>query len=728
MKNIFKYLKKSIYLILFIFILLVLQVKCDLSLPQYTSNIVNVGIQQGGIETGAPEVLSSDTYQKILLLSTNKEKKTVENAYKDMKETSTNIKKYPLLKKSNLYKLNSGSSKLNKITNKKLLIIETLESKKYKTKFLTAFGITNPDTDVFALLNKLPQENITQVTSTINKQINKMSDSIIDQAAVNMIKKEYKSIGINTDTIQSNYILTTGGKMLALALLSMLITIIVSFISSKVAASLAKDLRINIYSKVIDFGQEEFNKFSTASLITRNTNDIVQIQMLTVMILRVVLYAPIMAIGAIIKVLNTGANMTWIIAVSVGAILTLVILLFALAMPKFKIIQKLVDKVNMIAREILNGLSVIKAFARSKHEEKRFDTANQNLMKTNIFVNRLMATMMPAMMFLMNFTMIGIVWVSAKHIDAGSMQVGDMMAFMQYTMEIVMSFLMISIMSIMLPRAAVSVKRINEVLNTESSIKDPKQPKNFINKQGNIEFKNVSFRYPDADYDVVTDINFTVPAGKTTAFIGSTGSGKSTIVNLIPRFFDVTDGEILLDGVDIRDVTQKDLHERIGYVSQKGILFSGTIEDNIKYGNNDLTENDINKALNISQATDFVEELKKDDNFTIAQGGANVSGGQKQRLSIARALATKADILIFDDSFSALDFKTDAKLRKELKQAKSKITTLIVAQRISTIMNAEQIIVLNEGSVVGIGTHKELLKNCEIYKQIALSQLSQEEL
>ena len=529
---------------------------------------------------------------------------------------------------------------------------------------------------------------------------------------------------------QSNYILITGIKMIGIALLSMSCAVGIMFLSSRVAANLGKRLREKVFKKVLQFTRKEFMEFSTASLITRTTNDVQQIQMLITMLFRTVVYAPIMGIGAFIRVLtNSNNSMAWVIGLAILCIIGIVLLLFIIAMPRFKKLQDLVDRLNLVSREILTGLPVIRAFNTEKKEEKRFDDANTNLMKTNIFVNRTMSIMMPALMFVMNSVMLLIVWVGAGKVDEGIMQVGDIMAFIQYTMHIVISFLVISMISIMLPRAQVSARRINEVLETEPSIKDREDVKEFKEeKKGYVEFKNVSFRYPDADTEILEDITFTAKPGETTALIGSTGSGKSTVVNLIPRFYDVTGGELLIDGVNIKDVPQKELRSRIGFVPQRGVLFSGTIESNIKYGNNTMSDEEMKKAAEIAQATDFIERKEKGFNSEIAQGGNNVSGGQKQRLSIARALAIDPEIIVFDDSFSALDFKTDSKLREELsKQTKGK-TVIIVAQRISTILNADQIIVLDEGKIVGKGTHKELMQNCEEYKEIAMSQLTEKEL
>ena len=580
------------------------------------------------------------------------------------------------------------------------------------------------------ILKSMPEEQRNEVLGEFTGKIDEMQDSIKEQAAVTEVSNIYKNIGVDTDKIQNNYILSQGLQMLGIALISMVSAITIMLLSARVAAKLGRTLREKVFKKVLSFSTGELNQFSTASLITRSTNDVQQIQMLISILFRVVVYAPIIGIGGFIKVLtNSDSSMAWIIGIAIVGVLFVVATLFIIAMPKFRKLQELTDKLNLVSREILSGLQVIRAFNTEKKEEKRFDGANKDLMKTNVFVNRAMSIMMPALMLIMNAIMVLIIWVGGHNVDQGVMQVGDMMAFIQYTMQIVMAFLMISMISIMLPRASVSANRINEVLETEPAIKDKKETKKFDpNKKGLVEFKNVSFRYPDADTEILEDINFTAEPGKTTAIIGSTGSGKSTVVNLIPRFYDVTGGELRIDGVNVKDVSQKELRDIIGFVPQKGLLFSGTIESNIKYADDNMSDERMYKAAEIAQATEFIETKEKKYQDPIAQGGSNVSGGQRQRISIARALAKDPEIFVFDDSFSALDLKTDAALREALSKITKDKTVIIVAQRISTILNADQIIVLEEGKVVGIGTHDELMKNNETYRQIALSQLSEEEL
>ncbi len=722
MFKVLKNLKKTWVSVLMIIILLCIQAATDLALPEYTSKIVNIGIQQGGIENTIPEIVRETTMKSLELIA-GQEKDTIINSYtKISKENLSNneyekyVKKYPALEKENLYVVNDLSKeekeKLNSVISKLLIAI-------YSQKMAAQMQNQNENYLLDNSMNSLRQS-----------QMEEMPDSIIEQIAIQEIKSEYEDIGINMENYQINYILMTGLQMLGIALISMATAVIIMLLSSKVAAKLGATLREKIYKKVLTFSSKEIRQFSTASLITRSTNDIQQIQMLMSMLFRVVVYAPIIGFGGFFKVLNNSdGSMAWIIGVAIFAILVIVMTLFIVAMPKFKKLQDLIDKLNMVSREILTGLPVIRAFNKEKDEEKRFTDANRDLMKSNMFVNKAMSLMMPTLMLVMNGISLLIIWVGGHGVDQGIMKVGDMMAFIQYTMQIVMSFLMISMISIMLPRASVSAKRINEVLETEPDIKDISNPKKFDkNKKGLVEFKNVSFKYPDADEELLTDINFTAKPGETTAIIGNTGSGKSTIINLIPRFYDVTAGELLIDGVNIKEVSQKDLRDIIGFVPQKGILFSGTIESNIKYSNENMSDERMKEAAEIAQATEFIEAKPEQYDSEIAQGGNNVSGGQKQRLSIARAIAKDPEIFVFDDSFSALDYKTDSKLREALKEKTENKTVIIVAQRINTILNADQIIVLEDGKVVGKGTHKELMQKCETYRQIALSQLSKEEL
>lgn len=749
MLKIMKYLKKSAVSVIAIIVLLLVQALCDISLPDYTSKIVNVGIQQGGVENAVPEVIKEDELKRLLMFVDNNKQDDLKNAYslvksddKDNENYDKYVEKYPELKNKNIYVLKEISKEkneeLNKILGKPemaLLAIEKdgKEGEKIKNSILKNMPpqmfMAMKEKSLIEIIESMPKEQTDSIKKEIFKKFDSMPDSIITQSAIAYVHDEYKNIGIDMDNLQNSYILKSGAQMLGIAILSMFVTIIVTYLASRVAATLGKTLRNNVYEKVMAFSNEEMKKFSTASLITRSTNDIQQIQMMMVMILRFIFYAPMMAVMGIFKVVNTNVSMTWIIGVAVLCIVFLLGIIFAFVMPKFKLVQKLVDRLNLVSREIITGIMPIRAFSNQKHEEERFEKANKDLTKVNIFVNRIMSCMMPAMMLVMNLIAVLIVYKGTYSIDAGTMQVGDMMAFIQYTMQIIMSFLVIAMMSVMIPRASVSAGRICEIIETEPSIEDPKEIDEFDkNKKGIVEFKNVSFKYPDADEEILSNISFTAKPGETTAFIGSTGSGKSTLINLIPRFFDVTEGEILVDGVDIRKTTQKKLREKIGYVPQKGVLFTGTIDSNLRYGNPNASDEEIKEAAEIAQATEFIDSKPEGYKTKISQGGTNVSGGQKQRLSIARAIAKNPEIYIFDDSFSALDLKTDAALRKALKKKTGNSTVLIVAQRISTILHAEQIIVLDEGKIVGKGTHEELLKNCEIYRQIALSQLSKEEL
>ncbi len=729
MLKLFKYLKTSIFSILIIIALLVCQAELDLALPDYTSKIINVGIQQNGIEDAVPSVMTVDTYNNLMLLMNNNEKDTVSTHYKLVNKNDKDyVAKYPILKDEDIYIYNGKDRKDVNDSLEHAFAISYIATMIDKNP--SSFDINLPNGASFTDMLKMMDDNTrSEIIKRIDEKLEDMPGTILSSAAIESIKSEYEKVGLDLGKIQTNYILISGAKMLGIALLIMAIAVLIIFFGSRLAARLAKTLREKVFDRVIHFSKSEMKEFGTSSLITRTTNDIQQIQQVVVMLMRVVFYAPIIAIGGILKTTSAENSMLWIIIIAVAALLIIVGTLFIVVMPKFKIFQSLVDKLNLVSREILEGIPVIRAFSNERHEEKRFDDANKNLTKVDLFVNRTMSLMMPLMMLLMNVVCIAIVWFGSKGIDAGTIQVGDMMAYIQYTMQIIMAFLMISMISIMLPRASISAKRIIEVIDTPSSINNPLEEKNFNkDKTGIIEFKNVCFRYPDANEDVITDVNFTAKKGEVIAFIGSTGSGKSTLINLIPRFYDVTEGSITVDGVDIRDINIDTLRKRIGYVPQKGILFSGTIESNIKYGSDKITDAKMISSAEIAQATEFIDA--KEDKYLspIAQGGTNVSGGQRQRLSIARAIAVNPDIYIFDDSFSALDFKTDAKLRKELKKVTKDSTVFIVAQRISTIMNADKIIVLDEGKVVGMGVHKELINTCEVYKEIALSQLSKEEI
>ena len=719
MFKMFHYMKERWYYIVMIVALLFVQAFCDLSLPDYTSKIINVGIQQKGVEDGVPETIREESMDKLLLFLEQEEAEEVLDAYKN---------------KDGIYELQSVTEEereeLNQILGIPELVVTGLsDEESEETKKIKEQMKLPKEADLFQVFQSMPKEQLETMTEEMKKELEEMPDSIVTQSAVLFVEQEYEAQDIDMDKLQMEYILMSGVKMLGLAFLAMAAAIAVTFLSARVAAVLGRNLRNSIYRKVISFSGRELNQFSTASLITRSTNDVQQVQMLFTLLFRIVLYAPILGIGGVYKVFQTDASMTWILALAVVVIMLFVVLLFRIAMPKFTRLQFLIDELNLVSREILTGVPVVRAFSREKHEEERFEEANARLTKTNLFVNRCMTFMMPVMMLLMNGVTVLIVWNGAHAVNEGSMQVGNMMAFMQYAMQIIMAFLMITMMSIMIPRANVAAKRINEVMETQVSIQDSQEVQSVQeDKKGQIVFDHVSFSYPGADEKTLHDIDFTARKGETVAFIGSTGSGKSTLVNLIPRFFDVTEGRILVDGVDIRNLKLHDLRERIGYVPQKAVLFSGTIDSNIRYGKEEATEAEVKKAAQIAQAWEFIEEKEDGVNSAIAQGGTNVSGGQKQRLSIARAIAKEPEIYIFDDSFSALDYKTDVVLRRALKKETKDATTLIVAQRISTILHADKILVLDEGRVVGQGTHRELLNSCEVYRQIAMSQLSEEEL
>ena len=719
MIKLMKYLKKSAGYIVIIIALLFLQAYCDLSLPNYTSNIINVGIQQNGIEDSVPEKIRKTSMDSLKLFMDDDDAKTVDKFYEEDGDE--------LVLKDKISA--DDREELNSIFGKPMVIVSTFTSDSEETKAaLAKMGIPE-GVDPLTALAQMPKEALSAMKEQVSEKIDKMQESIITQAGVSYVRAEYEAMGEDVDAIQMDYMKSTGIRMVLMALVTMMAAVCVVFLSARVAASLGHDLRGMVYNKVIGFSSREYHKFSTASLITRCTNDIQQIQQVMSMMFRIVLYAPILGIGGVLKVLKTDSSMTWILAVAVVLILAFMILLFKIAMPKFTALQTMVDKLNLVTREILTGIPVIRAFSREKHEEERFEEANMTLTKTNLFVNRCMTFMMPVMMLIMNGISVLIIYSGSYAVDNGNMQVGDVMAFIQYAMQIIMSFLMITAMSIMLPRANVSARRINEVLETEVSVHDPENPvQPSENVKGTVEFDHVSFAYPEAGENVITDISFKAEKGETVAIIGSTGSGKSTLINLIPRFYDVTNGSVKVDGVDVREMTQKDVRDRIGYVPQKGVLFSGTIDSNIRYGKTEISEDAVKKAAQVAQATEFIDTKPEGYDSPIAQGGSNVSGGQKQRLSIARAIAKDPEIFIFDDSFSALDFKTDSTLRKALKEHTKEATTIIVAQRISTILNADKIIVLDDGHMAGIGSHKELMKSCEVYRQIAMSQLSEEEL
>ncbi len=746
MTRLAKYVKPYLLMLITSILLLFAQANFDLALPDYLSRIVNTGIQQGGVENAMPVAIRQSEMNRVLIFIDAAEKDSVLAGYTLVDSNSPDYEKYleeyPALADGPIYVLSDVEKaeidRLNPIMGKALLTVSGIEQVIADPSKATQMGgaFDNfdlsklpPGMDVFTMLGQLPAAQISKITDAVDQRFSAMGESMIVQAAVSSVKAEYQALGMNTDNLQNNYILSVGGWMLLLTLASAVCTITVGYLSARIAAGVARDLRRDTFQRVENFSSTEFEHFSTASLITRTTNDVTQIQMVTMIMIRMVFYAPMMGIGGILKVLSKDSPLAWIIVVGVLMLVSLIIIVVSIAMPKFRIIQKLTDRVNLVARENLSGMMVIRAFNMQQFEEDRFDKANIDLTAVSLFINRVMVVMMPVMMFVMNLVMVGVIWFGAKQVADGNMQVGDMIAFMQYGMQILFSFLMMSMLFIILPRASVSAERIAEVLETEIHIHDPKEPKKFPEPfKGRVEFRNVSFRYPGADEDVLHDINFTALPGQTTAFIGSTGSGKSTIISLLPRFYEVSGGSILVDGVDIRDVTQHELREKIGYVPQKGVLFSGTIESNLLYADKNATPQMLEDAVVIAQAKEFVASNPEGLAKEISQGGANVSGGQKQRLSIARAIVKRPPIYILDDSFSALDFKTDSALRKAFKEQAADSTLLIVTQRVSTIKNAEQIIVLDEGRIVGKGTHKELMETCETYREIATSQLTQEEL
>ena len=726
--------------------LLFTQANLDLALPDYLSRIVNTGIQQGGVETALPKAIRQVQLERAVVFMNAEDQASIFDAYSLIDASSPDydayLKEYPALADEPVYVLKdieqTEIDRLNPVMAKALLAVagieKALEDPAAAAEMGGAFGgfdITKlpPGMDIFSMLGQMPAAQREQITAAMDEKFAALDDSMVVQAGVSVVKAEYDALGMDTESIQNDYIMNVGGWMILLTLASGVCTIIVGYLSAKIAAGMARDIRRDVFKTVESYSSTEFDKFSTASLITRTTNDVTQIQMVVMMMVRMMFYAPLMGIGGIIKVVSNDSPLSWIIGVAVLMLVSLIAIIFSLSLPKFKIIQKLTDRINLVSRENLTGMMVIRAFNMEGFEEKRFDVANKDLTAVSLFINRVMVVMMPLMMLIMNVMMLGIIWFGAQQVADANMQVGDMMAFMQYAMQIVMSFLMLSMMFIIIPRASVSADRIHEVLSTVPHIHDPKQPRTFpASFKGSVEFRDVSFRYPGADTDALEHISFTAQPGQTTAFIGSTGAGKSTIVNLIPRFYEVTGGSILVDGVDIREVTQHDLRDKIGYVPQKSALFSGTIESNMLYADKNATPEMLKSAIEIAQAQEFVSEKPEGMATEIAQGGTNVSGGQKQRLSIARAIVKKPPIYILDDSFSALDFKTDAALRRAFKEKTANSTLLVVTQRVSTIKNAEQIIVLDEGRIVGKGTHNELMENCETYKEIALSQLSKEEL
>ena len=714
MLNILKYLKKHVGMVLLIICLLIVQAACDLNLPQYMSRIVDVGIQQSGVERVTPDQMRPETLEALTLFLSDEDEAVLRSAY----ETEGDLCRLTVTDGDQLDQLD-GMLRLP------MAALYQMGQQGMTPEQMTAMAAAAPD-------RQSVKAQIAQSMETMTAQLTGVSDTMLDQTAILFVQQEYTATGVDLNQLQQSYLISTGAKMLGLTLLMIVMAILASLLASRVAATVGMELRGQVFRKVISFSNAEIDRFSTASLITRSTNDIQQVQMVMVLLLRMVIYAPILGIGGVIQVASTGTGMGWIIALAVGIILVVVAVLMRVAMPKFKIMQTMVDRLNLVSRETLTGLSVIRAFSREKYEEERFEGANRDLMRTQLFTNRTMSMMMPLMMLIMNGICVLIVWAGAHGIDLGTMQVGDMMAFITYTMQIVMSFLLIAVVSIMLPRAGVSASRIQEVLDTPISIQDPEEKKNqdqaVADWKGEVTFEDVSFRYPDAQADVLEHISFTAKPGQTTAIIGSTGSGKSTLLNLIPRFFDVSYGRITIDGVDIRRLSQHKLHELMGYVPQKGVLFSGDITSNLKFGGEDISDFDMVQAARIAQAESFIDEKPEGYKTPIAQGGSNVSGGQKQRLSIARALAKKPKIVLFDDSFSALDYKTDVALRRALSEELTDVTVIIVAQRISTILHAQQIIVLDEGKVAGIGDHETLMRTCPTYQEIARSQLSESEL
>lgn len=746
MMKLLKFVKPYRWTLLLAIALIFGQVNLDLALPDYLSHIVNTGIQQGGVEDALPQAIRAKEFDHALVFLSGQSKEDILAAYTKIDSSSpdyeTYVKEYPALENEAIYVRNAVSSetiqRLNPIMAKALLTASGLEKAladpEAAAKMGEAMGGFDlsklpPGSDLFDILAQLPPEKTAEISAAFSEKFSTLGETMMTQAGINIVRQEYEALGMNTEKLQNRYIFSAGGWMLFLTLLSGASTVVIGFLAAKIAAGMARDIRRGIFERVERFSSAEFDKFSTASLITRTTNDVTQIQMVSMMMIRMMFYAPLMGIGGILKVLANDSPLAWMIGVAVVLIVSLIGVVFAVSLPKFKAIQKLTDRVNLVARENLTGMMVVRAFTMENFEEKRFDVANKDITAVSLFVNRVMVIMMPLMMLIMNGMMLAIIWFGADQVAASNMQVGDMMAFMQYAMQILMSFIMLSMMFIIIPRASVSADRIDEVLTTEPHIHDSQNAIKFPEPfKGEIEFRNVSFRYPGGDIDAIQNVSFIAKPGQTTALIGSTGSGKSTIVNLIPRFYEVSDGSIFIDGVDIRDVTQHDLREKIGYVPQKSALFSGTIESNLRYADKYAAEDILQSAIDIAQAREFINEKPEGLQTEIAQGGTNVSGGQKQRLSIARAVVKQPPIYILDDSFSALDFKTDSALRSAFKEKSKDSALIIVTQRVSTVKNAEQILVLDNGRIVGKGTHDELMKNCETYKEIALSQLNLEEL
>ncbi len=745
MLRLIKYLKPYVLMIILSIALLFVLANADLALPDYLSKIINNGIQQSGVENAVPKAIRQTTMDRLFIFMILEDKALVLEDYELVKPSSPSadsyLEEFPALTDEPIYVLKEVDQAeieiLNPIMGKASVVVSGIEQMIADPSTAPPLGDgfdfdpsqIPPGMDVFEVLARMPAEQLAELSSTINLMFASLGDNMINQMAVGAVKTEYEALGMDTGKLQTDYILRTGGTMLLISLLGGACTITVGFLASRTAAGAARDIRKAVFKKVESFSSAEFNQFSTASLITRSTNDVTQVQMVIFMIMRMVFYAPILGVGGVIRAIDKSAEMWWIIAVAVVALLSLILVVFSVSLPKFRIIQSLIDRLNLVTRENLSGMMVIRAFNKQENEEERFDKANRDLTDNSLYVARVMVIMMPVMMLLMNVLSVGIIWVGAHQVAESTMQVGDMMAFLQYAMQIVFAFLMMSMMFIFLPRAAVSGGRIADVLETELVITDPEDPKQFNDPVvSQIEFSNVSFRYPGASDDVLHDISFTAKPGETTAFIGSTGCGKSTVVNLIPRFYDVTGGAVYLDGIDVREVKQSDLRDTIGYVPQTGMLFSGTIESNLLYADENASDETLKEAADIAQATEFIFSKAEGFEAAIAQGGSNVSGGQKQRLSIARALVKKPPIYIFDDSFSALDFKTDSALRRALKEKTGESSVLIVTQRVATVKNADQIIVLDQGRVVGKGKHRELMESCETYQEIALSQLSKEEL